>query len=181
MLIKYKKKRISGSSYFFLKQTLPRIHVECLEGNELKYELGIRGLFKSSDNYYRRRQILSKELNKEHNSQDPIAHISTYTVDKDVEEIKHSYDILSEIYTTDRECTSENIKQIETLLVHLNDRILKVKDKQIDPQLKPIRERLMHIHDEVVQFYANENTKANKEKANKSPPPEKSTGTTSKQ
>lgn len=76
---------------------------------------------------------------------------------------------LTELYDCDKKCTSENVRQIETILVHLFDRLKRVTDNDWIEQLKPIEDRLMHVHDEVVTFYSHSDAESNERQENTVP------------
>lgn len=136
----------------------PRMHVNSLDDKELNYELSIRNIYRTSDNYYRRRQLLKKSLDNEINEPRSVVLQTVYSIEKDMEEITKCYSELTEIYEGEAKCTKTNIDRVETILVHLNDRMMRVndKDKTYEGQIKAMLERLMHVHDEVVQYRLNE-------------------------
>lgn len=132
---------------------IPHMHASILGATEINYELGIRNLLKSTDNYNRRRMRLKQALANE--VTDPKEYSVLYALDKEVSEIKESYANLNEIYSADKECTLVNIEYVETLLVHLRDRVERAMCPTTESELKPIRERLLIVYDEVVAFYNN--------------------------
>lgn len=48
----------------------------------------------------------------------------------------------------------------------MNDRIDRIEDTTIGEQLKPIREKLMIVNDEVVQFYDKQNARGSNNEQN---------------
>lgn len=146
---------------------VPQMIVQLLSNPEVNYELTVRNALTTSDNYERRRDRLSDFLNREveRGERPPIA--SPFSPEKDRDEILVTYNKVStlvtynrliELYNKDGQCTDANIDQIETLIVHLDDRIKRILDLQISVELKPHAERIMNLYTEIRNFRGDDGT-----------------------
>lgn len=136
---------------------IPSIHIDTLERGELNYELATRALFDTKDSYERRKNIPAAQLAKEYESSEPILYDTPYLIEKELPEIKSIYKELCQMYENDGKCTDRNIKRIETITVHLIERIKRIKDTSAKQELEPMQERLMIVYDEIVKFYTGPN------------------------
>lgn len=134
------------------------MHAECLNHTELNYELKIRDKHQTSDSYVRRQTILRREIISERNAEHLVTYETNYDAQTDEKEVEESYANLREIYEDENKCTNENVRQIETLVVHLTDRIGRIAEGAQKTKLKPISDRLSFLHNEVIQFYTDNGT-----------------------
>lgn len=60
---------------------MPQIHVNCLDSDELKYELSIRNAFNTRETYDRRRATLKSLLDAEDQSPTALKYKANYTAE----------------------------------------------------------------------------------------------------
>lgn len=133
------------------------IHAECLSQTELNYELNIRKLLQTSDNYVRRQTILRKRLKNERDQAIQTAYSSVYDEATEVKEIEESFGNLKEIYEIDQQCTNENVRMIESLVVHLDGRIERMNGLNSAAKINPIHAYVKELRDSVIKFYIETN------------------------
>lgn len=138
-----------------MSKYVPKIHVKCLNDDELNYELKLRGQFVSTDSYERREKKMIRLLKEEESNPSGGTFTSPYEFEKDSKEIEIVYQRLIDIYDSVGAITSENAREIETLTVHLSERIRRVIDQDQTNHMKQIQERLMNIFGDIASFFAN--------------------------
>lgn len=147
-----------------------RMNVEHLSDQEVNYELFIRNLLNRSETYYRRRRTLKNELDREEASPTIISYDQSYTATKDQSELLVSYQTLKDIYAFEHLCNENNVQRLETLVVHLRDRMSRFNGLEYADTFKEIREKLKSVESEILSYYAKSAFENNIVQSNNTPP-----------
>lgn len=99
---------------------IPQMYVDCLNDDEVKYELLIRGLFKSSDSKIRRKSRLKGALTQEQCMVNAPEYKSKYEFDQDFCETES---ILVIVKTVEHPFDAASVKNVESHTMHLLGRL----------------------------------------------------------
>lgn len=91
------------------------MNAELLSDLQINYELRIRGLFKPTDAYERRRKIFQKALEIEENNENaPIFDLSLEVASENIEAVEKDFGALVSRRNKDALCIASNVEFLET-------------------------------------------------------------------
>lgn len=131
-----------------------RMNVELLSDKEVNYELFVRGKLNKSETYYRRRRSLKNELENESICPTTITYDTSLTETKDYAGLLESFEALNDIYACEEVCDESNVKKLETLVVHLRDRMSRWIGLEHAEKFSEIRSKLQVVETEILSHYA---------------------------
>lgn len=139
-----------------MAQTSLKMIPNLLTAAQVKYELMIRGLFKTSDNQTRRCRQLESALNNEDGAAAGEYDFSQINMEINVGETAQSYNELIDFINREGAITQQNVKEIESKAVHIMRRIENMQRLKIQHDFSEHMQNLVKIQIDIVEYYASQ-------------------------
>lgn len=127
--------------------------VDLLNDECVQYELAIRSIFLSSDSKMRRRKKLKNMLQLEEAMADEPIFATTLEFDKDFAAAEVVFTQLPSLTENTEVITEKNVKNIETSVVHLTNRLGRMTPPQNHEKYENMSRTLAIFSEEINKFY----------------------------